>query len=343
MSADPLAELAFPEGPTSGRARVPGASRSTAVRHVLGALATLLVISLITFFGTSLKSPEELAKASLGRYITPAQAHAFIASNHLDRPVEVRYLDWVGNIVRGRFGTSYITHRPVSVDVGPRLTRTVVLTLVTLLVAVPLGVALGVRSARRWGTRQDMAMNIVAVVLSAFPEFVIGLLLLIIFAVNLKWLRVDSGQGLAFGTLAEQVKAYVLPALTLVIASVPFIMRNTRVAVREALAAPYIRAAVLHGVPRRRVVWHHAVRNAASPILNAVAINVIYLLAGVIVVENVFDFPGLGQDLVSAVGTGDTITVQAVAMLLGAIFIVVSVGTDVLAGALNPATRNTDQ
>lgn len=313
------------------------------VGHVLGAVATLLVISLITFFGTSLKSPEELAKASLGRYISPAQAQAFIATNHLDRPLVVRYVDWLGNVVRGQFGTSYITHRPVNVDVGPRLKRTVLLTLITLLVAVPLGVVLGVRSARRWGTRGDMAMNVVAVVISAFPEFVIGLLLLIIFAVDLQWLRVDSGQGLAFGTVAEQIKAYVLPALTLVIASVPFIMRNTRVAVREALAAPYTRAAVLHGVPRRRVVWHHAVRNAASPILNAVAINVIYLLAGVIVVENVFDFPGLGQDLVSAVGTGDTITVQAVAMLLGAIFIVVSFATDAIAAALNPATRSADR
>lgn len=338
-----MSDVAFSEAPVERRISLRSAGRGNLVRHLVGALATLLVISLITFFGTSLKSPEELAKASLGRYITPAQAQAFISTNRLDRPLVIRYVDWLGNVVRGQFGTSYITHRAVSVDVGPRLKRTLLLTVVTLLVAVPLGVGLGVRSARRWGTRQDMAMNVVAVVISAFPEFVIGLLLLIIFAVDLQWLRVDSGQGLAFGTLAEQIKAYVLPAVTLVIASVPFIMRNTRVAVREALAAPYTRAAVLHGVPRRRVVWHHAVRNAASPILNAVAINVIYLLAGVIVVENVFDFPGLGQDLVSAVGTGDTITVQAVAMLLGAIFIVVSFATDAIAGALNPATRSAER
>ena len=309
------------------------------IRHVFAGLVTLLVISVITFFGTSLKSPEDLAKASLGRYITPAQTQAFIETNHLDRPVVVRYFDWLGNVVVGDFGTSYITHRPVSQDVLPRLKRTLLLTLLTLLVAVPLGVALGVHSARRWGTRDDIAVNAVAVILSAFPEFVIGLLLLIVLAVDLKLLPVDSGQGLAFGGFAQQAKAYVLPALTLVIASVPFIMRNTRVAVREALAAPYTRAAVLHGVPRRRVVWNHAVRNAASPILTAVAINVIYLLAGVIVVENVFDFPGLGQDLVAAVGNGDTVTVQAVAMLLGAIFVVVSFSTDALASALNPGSR----
>src|ERR1700753_547110 len=103
------------------------------IRHLVGALVTLLVISLITFFGTSLKSPEELAKASLGRYINPAQAQAFIATNHLNRPVEVRYLDWLGNVIRGKFGTSYITHRPVSVDVGPRLKRTLLLTVITLL------------------------------------------------------------------------------------------------------------------------------------------------------------------------------------------------------------------
>jgi peptide/nickel transport system permease protein len=337
-----MAELSFSEGRSSSSGAVRAVARHNVVRHVVAGLVTLFVISLITFFGTSLKSPEELAKASLGRYITPAQAQAFIETNHLDRPVVVRYVDWLGNVVTGDFGTSYITHRPVSVDVGPRLKRTVLLTLLTLLVAVPVGVAFGVHSARRWGTRGDVAANALAVIVSAFPEFVIGLLLLVVLAVDLKVLPVDSGQGLAFGSFGQQAKAYVLPALTLVIASVPFIMRNTRVAVREALAAPYTRAAVLHGVPRRRVVWHHAARNAASPILNAVAINVIYLLAGVIVVENVFDFPGLGQDLVAAVGSGDTVTVQAVAMLLGAIFVVVSFGTDALATALNPGTRGGD-
>lgn len=310
------------------------------LRQVLAAILTLFVISLITFFGTSLKSPEQLAKASLGRYITPAQAQTFIQANNLDRPVEVRYVDWLGNFLQGHFGTSYITHRPVSVDVVPRLKRTLLLTLATLLFAVPVGVALGVRSARRWGKPDDLVMNVGAVVLAAFPEFVIGLFLLIVLAVDLKWLPVDSGQGLAFGSLHAQIEAYVLPTLTLVLVSVPFIMRNTRVVVRETLSAPYTRAAILHGVPRRRVIWHHAVRNAASPILTAVAINVIYLLAGVIVVENVFDFPGLGQDLVSAVTTGDTITVQAVAMLLGAIFIVVSFATDAAANALNPLNKN---
>ena len=335
-----MSDLQAPVGTTEGGART---VLGVAGRHLVSALVTLFVISLITFFATSLKSPEQLAKASLGRYITPAQSLAFIKEYHLNRPLVVRYFDWLANFVRGNFGTSYITHRPVRLDVLPRLERTLLLTLATLVVAVPVGLATGVLSARRWGTRSDLAMNICAVVLSAFPEFVIGLFLLLLFAVDLKLLPVDSGQGLAFGTLSAQIKAYILPTATLVVASVPFIMRNTRVAVREALAAPYTRAAVLHGIPRRRVVWHHAMRNAAGPILNAVALNVIYLLAGVIVVENVFDFPGLGQDLVASVGTGDTITVQAVAMLLGATFIGVSLATDALAGALNPLVRGSRQ
>jgi peptide/nickel transport system permease protein len=335
--ADLAPDVAVPgAGPRRG---VPSLFGRNGVRQLVAAILTLFVISLITFFGTSLKTPEQLAKASLGRYITPAQAQAFIQTNHLDRPVYVRYVDWLGNFLQGHFGTSYITHRAVSVDVVPRLKRTLLLTLATLLFAVPIGVALGVRSARRWGKPDDLVMNVGAVVLAAFPEFVIGLFLLIVLAVDLKWLPVDSGQGLAFGSLRAQVEAYVLPTLTLVLVSVPFIMRNTRVVVRETLSAPYTRAAILHGVPRRRVIWHHAVRNAASPIMTAVAINVIYLLAGVIVVENVFDFPGLGQDLVSAVTTGDTITVQAVAMLLGAIFIVVSFATDAAANALNPLAK----
>lgn len=309
------------------------------VRRIGAVLVTMFVISLITFFGTSLKTPEELAKTSLGRYITPAQTQAFIESNHLDRPLVVRYVDWMGNFLRGDFGTSYITHRSVQSDVIPRLVDTGLLTLATLMIAVPVGVALGVMSARRWGRPSDVAMNVGAVVLTALPEFVIGLFLLIIFGVNLRLFPVDSGQGLSFGTFGAQVEAYVLPTLTLVVVAVPFIMRNTRIAVREALSAPYTRAAVLHGLPRRRVVWNHATRNAVSPILNAVAIIIIYLLGGVIVVEHVFGFPGLGSALINSVGTGDTITVQAAAMLLGAMFIVVSMATDALAGALNPDAR----
>lgn len=308
-------------------------------RHVGWGLVTILLISIVTFFGSSLKSPTEMAKASLGQYITQKQAEAFIQQNNLDRPVASRYVTWLGDIAHGDLGTSVITHRPVSQDVLPRLWRTLILALVTLIIAVPAGLAAAVWSARRRGRRSDIGLNIVAVVISACPEFVIGLALLLVFAVFWGVLPVDSGLGIAFGSTSAKVKAYVLPTATLVIASVPFIMRTCRAAVSSALAASYVRAATLRGVSRRRGTWNHAMRNAAPTVLTAVGLNAVYLLSGVIVVENVFDFPGLGQALVAAVGNGDTITVQAIAILLGVTFVLISLVMDAIATLLNPRAR----
>lgn len=333
---------AWSAGPGSGGDRPPlriGPRLGALARHLAWAAATLLAISLVTFFGTSLKSAEELARASLGRDITADQVRAFAERHELDAPIVERYGRWLGNFARGEFGTSLVSDRPVREQVLPRLERTLMLALVSLGVALPIGIALGVFAARRWGSRTDLSVNVAAVLLSAFPEFVIGLGLLMLFAVTLGVLPVDSSTGLAFGSLADKATAYVLPALTLVVASVPFIFRNTRVAAREALSAPYARAAVLRGLPRRTVVWKHAMRNAATPILNAAAINFVYLLGGVIVVENVFAFPGLGQALVAAVGNGDTITVQAIALIMGGMFIAISTLTDILALLLNPRLK----
>jgi peptide/nickel transport system permease protein len=312
---------------------------ATLARHLAWGVVTIFLVSLVTFFGSSLKSPTELAQASLGRFITHKQAEVFIQTNHLDRPLVLRYGSWLGQISRGDLGTSVITHRRVSADVVPRLYRTLILTGLTLLIAVPLGLVLAIWSARRKGRPIDVAANSLAVVIAACPEFVIGLAFLLIFGVAWKVLPIDSGQGIAFGSTTAQIKSYVLPIATLVTVSIPFIMRTCRVAVSEVLSASYVRAATLRGVPRRRVVWNHALRNAAPTILNSVGLNAVYLLSGVIVVENVFAFPGLGQALVAAVGNGDTTTVQAIAVVLGVTFVLMSIATDALAATLNPRSR----
>ena len=310
------------------------------VRHAGWALLTLLIVSLLCFVGTSLRTPNQQAQVALGRSATAAEEQAFIHSHGLDRSLPARYFSWLGGAIHGQFGTSLTTGRPVAMDVGPRLVRTLILTLATLLLAIPMGVGLGVFSARRSGRPVDVGLNIVAVVLSAFPEFVVGLGLLILLGVVWKVLPTDSGVGIAFGSTWAVIKSYMLPTLTLVCASVPYILRNTKVAVHEALAAPYTRSAVLQGLPRREIIWTRAMRNAASPILNAIALNIIYLLSGVIVVETVFDFPGLGQSLVNAVASGDAPTVQAEALVLGGAFVLISIGTDALAAVLNPSIRS---
>jgi peptide/nickel transport system permease protein len=314
-------------------------ARLEAVARQLGAaLLTLFVISIVTFAATSIKDPVEVARGALGREATDEQLQAYVAENDLDEPVYVRYLNWLGDFVRGDWGTSPVTGREVKDDIMPRLEKTLILSLVSLLVALPISIAIGLYMARRVGTWQDLSLLIGTVVFAALPEFVVGIGLLMLFAVQLGWLPVDS-TALQFGTTTERVKAYVLPALTLVIAMVPYIARIARGAARESLAAPYTQAALLRGLPRRTVVWDHAMRNASVPLVNAVAINLVYLLSGVIVVENVFAFPGIGQLLVQAIGAGDTITVQAIALVMGAMFIAISLAADLLVVYFNPRLK----
>jgi peptide/nickel transport system permease protein len=332
------------EGPPPGPALTPVPPRTRFARveviaRQLGiALLTLLVISIVTFAATNYKSPEEVARQALGREAADVQLDAYLEEHGLDRPIYVRYGDWLSDFVRGDFGTSAVTGREVRGDVVPRLVRTLLLSLLALAIALPVSVALGVFMARRIGRWSDFLLLIGTVIVAALPEFVIGIGLLMLFAVTLGWLPVDSS-AISFGDFEAQAQAYILPALTLVLAMVPHIARIARVSAREAFAAPFVQAAVLRGLSRRRVTWDHGMRNAAVPLVNAVAINIVYLLSGVIVVENVFAFPGIGQLLVQAIGGGDVITVQAIALVMGAMFIGISLAADLLAVYFNPRLR----
>ena len=334
--ADPSAD------PASGRSRgrrPRGARLRTIAKQVGSALLTLLVISIVTFAATNVKSPEDVARNALGRETTEEQLQAYLEERGLDRPIHVRYFEWLGGFVQGDWGVSAVTNRSVREDIVPRFEKTLLLSLVSLLVALPISVVIAVFMARRANSAADFGLLMGTVVLAALPEFVVGIGLLMLFAVTLGWLPVDS-TGLAFATtLSEQAKAYVLPALTLTLAMVPYIVRIGRAAARESLAAPYVQAALLRGLSRRSITWDHAMRNAAVPMVNAVAINIVYLLSGVIVVENVFAFPGIGQLLVQAIGGGDTTMVQSIALVMGAMFILISLAADFLVVYFNPRLK----
>ncbi|MDQ3858400.1 MAG: ABC transporter permease, partial [Actinomycetota bacterium] len=311
----------------------------TIAKQVASALLTLLVISIVTFAATNVKSPEDVARNALGRETTEEQLQAYLHERGLDRPIYERYASWLADFVRGDWGVSAVTNRSVRADIVPRFEKTLILSLVALLVALPVSVVIAVFMARRVGSATDFALLMGTVVVAALPEFVVGIGLLMLFAVTLGWLPVDS-TGLAFASsFGEQAKAYVLPALTLVLAMVPYIVRIGRAAAREALAAPYVQAALLRGLPRRSITWDHAMRNAAVPLVNAVAINIVYLLSGVIVVENVFAFPGIGQLLVQAIASGDTTMVQSIALVMGAMFILISLAADFLVVYFNPRLK----
>lgn len=316
--------------------------RTLAVLRRLGwSLATLLVLSVVTFGALNLgESPTKLARNAIGHQTTPVQVRAFVRAHDLGAPVTVRYVRWLSQFVRGNWGYSYVTQRPIRPDVVPRLERTTILALASQAISLPLSLALGLFMARRWGRATDVVAGAMLVFVSAMPEFVVGIALVTVLGVELGVLPIDSS-GISFGGTSAELQAYVLPTLTLVITSLPFIGRITRAAARESLGAPYVQAAVLHGLGRRTIVWDHAMRNAAVPVINAVAINLIYMLGGVVVVENLFGFPGVGQQLVQAIGQADVVTVQAVALAMGAMFIVVSLVADLLVIYFNPRLRGT--
>jgi peptide/nickel transport system permease protein len=302
------------------------------------ALATLLALSLITFAATNLKSASDVARAALGREVSPAAAKAYVHQHGLDRPVTTRYVDWLSHFARGDWGVSPVTSRPVRQDVVPRLKNTLLLAFAALFLSLPIAIGLGAYTARRAGSLPDVGLSIVIVVIASLPEFIVGLLLVMLIGIKAGLLPVDS-TALSFGSFTAKVEAFVLPAVTLSLAVIPHVARIARASARESFETPHVRAAILRGLSRRRVTWSYALRSVAGPVVNAVGVNLVYLLSGVIVVENVFGFPGLGQLLVQAIGNGDVLSVQAIALVLGGTFVAISFVTDLLVVWLDPRLR----
>jgi peptide/nickel transport system permease protein len=316
------------------------ASLALFARQALTAVVTLFIISVITFGAMNVRSSESVALDILGKGAAPEQIDVFVEAHGLNHPVHERYVEWFSDFVKGDWGTSYVTQTEIRPEILDRFGRSLLLAAIALVAAVPLGIIFGVSSALRYGGLADRAMNATFAFLAAVPEFIVGLVLLIIFGTQLGLLPVDS-TGVLFGTFSDKSEAYVLPAATLMLAIIPYIARITRASAREALLAPYVQSAILRGLPRRRVLWNHAVRNASGPLVHAIALNIVFLLSGVIVVENVFAFPGIGQAIVSAVGSGDSIVVQAIVLLMGAAFIGISLAADAVGLWLDPRLRRT--
>lgn len=301
-------------------------------------VATLLLMSMITFASTGL-SPKDVARNALGREVSEQQLQSFIRANGLDAPTPIRYVHWLGKLAGGDFGVSTVTGRPVREDVMPRLANTLILAFFAMLVGLPVSLSIAVYMAMRPGKWQDVLLLATTTILTALPEFVIGMGLILLFGVTLQWLPIDS-TGLLFGQGGDLARAYVLPVATMVLVTAPYTIRIARAAIRESLCAPHTRAAILNGLSRRKILWMYAVLPAAVPIINTLALNLVYLISGVVVVENVFNFPGIGRRLVEAITTGDTVMVQAVAVLMGAMFILINIVADLAAARINPRLRS---
>lgn len=324
--------------PANGRRSTSRMRVVSILRRYLGPrLLTLLAISLITFAATDALGID-VARKALGREVTPAQLHEFNVAHGLNRPAPVRYLAWLGNFVRGDWGTSPLTNEPIRQTIMPRFDHTLILAVASLLLALPISLAIGIWLAKRPRTKRDLYSSIATVALASIPVFGLGIVLVLFVAVKLGWAPVDS-TAITFGSRRQVIEAYILPTATLVLSLLPHFIRMTRAAVRETLTAPYAQAAVLRGLPRRTVTWRHLLPNAAAPIVNVVALEIMWLVGGVIIVENVFGFPGLGALLIDAIQSGDLISVQAISMLTGAMFITISLVADLIVLALNPRLR----
>jgi peptide/nickel transport system permease protein len=301
------------------------------------ALLTLVLISIVTFLATNVL-PGDPVRAALGRAPTPAQRAAFVQQQGLDQPAVKRYVVWMGNFIRGNWGNSTITGRPVRPEVLVRIGRTAILAIGAILIAVPLGLLLGVMGAKRSGTLPDLLGSTATVFIAALPEFVIGIVLLLIVGVHLEWLPVESS-ALQFMPVGSGIRYYALPALTLAIVVCPYVIRVVRVNVRDNLEAGYVRGLVLRGVGGARLTWQHIVPNAMIPVVNVIALNLGQLIGGVVVVEAVFAFPGDGNLLVDAVQTKDIPTVQATVLVIGGVFVVLNFIADTVVVLLNPRLR----
>lgn len=301
------------------------------------AVVTLVVISAITFFATNV-IPSDPARIALGKNATTAELTAYNKQQGLDRPVVQRYFSWVGGVVHGRWGTSVYSQEPVSTLVVPRIARTVLLAVFGMLLAVPMAYVLGVFSAQRSGRAADRVVSIWALFINSLPEFVVAILLLMILAVGIHLLPVESS-GAAFDTGFSEIKAYLLPVLTLSVVLTPYMTRMVRANVRDIAARPFVRSAVLRGLSRRRVVWRHVVPNASLPVINVVALSTAELIGGVVIIENVFGFPGIGQLLVQSVESQDIPTVQVIVMIIGAGVVTINLMADLIVLLLNPRLR----
>jgi peptide/nickel transport system permease protein len=308
------------------------------IRRLVVAVMILLAVSLLIFIGCEIL-PGDVAQVSLGQFATAESVRALHEQFGLDRPAPLRYLDWLLGILQGDWGMSITTKVPVSQLLGQRLANTAMLAGFTTLIAVPIALVLGLLMALGSGGRFDRTASVVVLALSATPEFLIGTLAVLVFSVKLKWLPavayVSPGSGL--GQLARSL---VLPVGTLSIVVAAQIARMTRATITNLLDLPFIEMATLKGVPRRRVVLVHALINVVGPVANVVALNVAYLISGVVVVETIFAFPGVARLMVDAVQARDLPVVQACAMVFCLAYVILILAADLLAVLFNPRLRH---
>ncbi|HIN17896.1 MAG TPA: ABC transporter permease [Gammaproteobacteria bacterium] len=316
-------------------------------RALLGRLgisvATLFVVSVLIFIGTNLL-PGDVAQILLGQMATPESLAALQAKLGMDEPGHVRYFMWLRDVATGDMGFSKAglgagNATPIVQILEPRIFNTLQLTSMVAVIAIPIALFLGLLAAMHPGTRLDRTVTFSTLSLISVPDFFVATFLVLIFAVYLGWLPSiaylrgdETGWGL--------IRALAMPALTLIIVVSAQIIRMTRATVLNVMSSPYIEMAILKGVPRRRIILRHALLNAIGPIVNVIALNLAWLVGGVVIVEQIFAYHGLAKLMIDAVLVRDLPLVQACAMIFCASYVVLIFIADMASILSNPRLRH---
>lgn len=307
------------------------------VRRLAFLALTLLITSLVVFAATQLL-PGDVARAVLGREAGEEQLEAFREQFGLDDPPHVQYGRWLWNFLRGEWGVSLSSRTDIQPLIAQRLSNSLRLAGLTLLVSAPLGIILGVAAGVHEGRWVDAAISVGSLAVVGLPEFITGLVLIQVFSGWLDLLPANSSVPLGT-TFFDALPMLVLPALTATLVLLAYIARLTRASVVEELRKDYVRTAVLKGLPGWAVLFRHVLRNALLPTITVVAISTGWLISGLIVVENVFNYPGLGRLMVFAIDRRDLPLMQAIAMVAVLGYALANLAADLLYGFLNPRIR----
>jgi peptide/nickel transport system permease protein len=301
------------------------------------ALLTLVLLSVIIFFAGSVL-PGNPGRAILGPFASQHAVNALNQTLGVNRPLIAQYWSWVTGILHGNLGTSYQYRLPVSTFLFPALGRSLKLAILAFVILVPLSILGGVLAALYRGRFVDRAISVTGLSLTSIPEFVSGIVLIVVFAIGLKWFPVTATPPPGTSPLV-QLRYLILPAIPLVLVLFGYIARMARAGTIEALDSDYVRTAVLKGLPRSTVIWRHVLRNSLLPTITVIATQCGYLIGGLVIVETLFNYPGLGRLIVTAATNKDFPMLEAGILVIGIVYLGATLIADILYTILNPRIR----
>ncbi|BAK36260.1 putative ABC transporter permease protein [Microlunatus phosphovorus NM-1] len=304
-------------------------------------VVTLFLAAFFVFFAVQ-ALPGDVAQQLLGQNATPEAVATLRAQLGLDTNVWVRFFQWLGHAITGDFGTSLVSGEPVSAEIWAAFSHTLLIAVPAIVVGITLSVLHGILAGARRGTAIDSSISVLSLIMMSIPEFVVATLLILLLAIIVPIFPAVVLEG-PDATLGDLLPAVPLPAVTLIIAMAAYIIRAMRSSTIDGLTTEYATTATLKGVPHKQVLWRHVTPTALLPVLPVISINVAWLLGGVVVVESVFNYPGLGKLMIDSVSTRDLPVLQAIAVLSALVYVMVNLIADLLALAVDPRQRTLHQ